>query len=337
MTTLHGAPARFEGGLREIAPGVRAWLQPNGSWGESNAGLVVGDGASLLVDTLWTPALTRRMLAAMTEATADAPIRTLVNTHADGDHTWGNQELRGREIVASEATRAELGELTPQTLGAFRRLAAALAAARPLRLPRSAAGPYVRAMLRPFDFGGVELVPPTRTFSGTLALDVGGRRVELIEVGPAHTQGDTLVWVPDARVLFAADVLFVGVTPVMWAGPVERWVAALDRIEALDPEVVVPGHGPPSTLAEVRALRAWWQEIDAATRAHHAAGRTPLEAARAILASGGDWTRWDNPERIAISVHTIYRHLDGRTGAGALDRIRVFADCGTLAEELRGG
>jgi cyclase len=69
-----------------VAPGVHAWLQPNGVLGEGNAALVVGDGASLLVDTLWDRRLTRRMLAAMRPLVERAPIETLVNTHSDGDH-----------------------------------------------------------------------------------------------------------------------------------------------------------------------------------------------------------------------------------------------------------
>jgi glyoxylase-like metal-dependent hydrolase (beta-lactamase superfamily II) len=336
MSTLHGAPPRFDAGLREVAAGVHAWMQPNGTWGESNAGLVVGEGESLLVDTLWTPALTRRMLEAMAPVVAAAPIRTLVNTHADGDHTWGNQELAGAEIVASEAAKEELGELTPGSMAGFRKLAGVLSAGRRLRVPGGAAGPYVQAMLRPFDFGDVEVTPPTRTFEGSLELEVGGRPVELIQVGPAHTQGDLLVWIPDARVVFAADVMFVGVTPVMWAGPVERWIAALDRIESLDPAVVVPGHGPVCGLDEVRALKAWWTGVDEAARLHYAEGRSPLAAARALIAEGGDWTAWDGPERLVISLHTIYRHLSGDTGGvSPLQRIKIFAEVGQLAAERR--
>ena len=79
---LHPGRLRFEGGLTEVGPGIYAWLQPNGTLGESNAGLVVGDGASLLIDTLWDPRLTRRMLGAMAPLTAQAPIQTLVNTHS---------------------------------------------------------------------------------------------------------------------------------------------------------------------------------------------------------------------------------------------------------------
>ena len=113
VAPLHPERARFEGGPVEVAPGVHAWLQPNGLLGESNACLVSGDGASLLVDTLWDPPLTRRMLAAMAPLTGQAPIATLVNSHSDGDHWWGNQELTGAEIVATEAAAAVMAEQSP--------------------------------------------------------------------------------------------------------------------------------------------------------------------------------------------------------------------------------
>ena len=93
---LHPGRRSSRGGLTEVGPGVHAWLQPNGALGESNAALVVGAGASLLVDTLWDPRLTRRMLDAMAPLTAEAPIETVVNTHSDGDHWWGNQKSRER-------------------------------------------------------------------------------------------------------------------------------------------------------------------------------------------------------------------------------------------------
>src|SRR5919201_3728692 len=105
-TSLFGEPAAFEGGVREGAPGTFAWLQPNGDLGESNAGLVVGDGESLLVDTLWDVRLTRRMLEAMAPHTAAAPIAQLVNTHSDGDHWWGNQLLGDARRITSTASAA---------------------------------------------------------------------------------------------------------------------------------------------------------------------------------------------------------------------------------------
>ena len=69
-------------------------------------------------------------------------------------------------------------------------------------------------MLAPFRFDDITVVPPTRTFAGRLSVDVGGREVELIEVGPAHTAGDVLVHVPDARVMLAGDILFIDGTPI---------------------------------------------------------------------------------------------------------------------------
>src|SRR5262245_1746648 len=109
-------PLPYTRGLHELGTGCYAYLQPDGSWGWSNAGLVVGDGTSLLVDTLFDLPLTRTMLEAMRGTTSRAPIRTVVNTHANGDHCWGNQLVRDAEIVSSRACRDEMGALPPAIL-----------------------------------------------------------------------------------------------------------------------------------------------------------------------------------------------------------------------------
>ena len=84
-----GSPP-FELGLHEVADGVFAYLQPDGGWGWSNAGLLAGDWSSLLVDTLFDLRLTRRMLDAMDAVTGGRPIDIVVNPHANGDHCYGN-------------------------------------------------------------------------------------------------------------------------------------------------------------------------------------------------------------------------------------------------------
>lgn len=174
------------------------------------------------------------------------------------------------------------------------------------------------AQLHPYDFAGIELTPPTRTFGGTLELDVGGRRVLLIDVGPAHTPGGLIVSVPDARTVFAADMLFVGVTPIMWVGPVERWLTGLDRIAELQPRVVVPGHGPVSDRDGVRAMRGYWEFVTPAVRDRVGAGMTPEAAAGDIVRSpeftAQSFSGWDAPERIVVNAAAIVRSDRGETG-----------------------
>ena len=352
--TLFGKPARYEGGLREVAPGVFAWLQPNGEFGESNAGVVVGEGEALLVDTLWDPVLTRRMLDSI-GAQISAPISTLVNTHSDGDHVWGNQLLTGTDIVATHAAARVIRDETPAALQRFKALAPRLRAVGGLplpiigklrlplvpRLPLRELGEYVENMLRPYDFSEVRVTPPTSEFTGELTLEIGGREVRLIEVGPAHTPGDLIVHVPDASVVVAADVLFTGVTPVMWAGPTSRWIAALGRILELDADVVVPGHGPVSGNAEVAALRDYLAWVDAAARPRLAAGRSVSRTARELLFGdeygAAPWAKWDSPERIVLTIATIDRHRRGAPGPiGTRERLTLFAHVASLAREVEG-
>jgi cyclase len=323
--------------LERVADGVQAWLQPVGTWGESNAGLIAGDGESLLVDTLWDETLTRRMLAAMASITDVAPIRTVVNTHSDGDHWWGNDVVPAdAEIVTSEASLAIMRQADPAEFVRFKKLAGALA-----HLPGRAGsfGRYTREMLRPFAFDEVTLRPATRSFAGEETLRVGGRQVRLIQVGPAHTPGDLVVHVPDARVVFAADVLFVGTTPVIWAGPVSRWQAALDTLVSLDAEAYVPGHGPVCGRPEIEALREYWAWLQPAVEERHAAGRDAWQTARELARSPefalAPWRSWHGPERLVINVATIQRLLDSEPPATSpLATIRLFARVAALGREL---
>ena len=104
-------------GLREVGDGLYAYLQPDGGWGWSNAGLIVDGERPLLIDTLFDLTLTEEMLQTMRGAVpAAARIDTLVNTHANGDHCYGNQLVGGARIVASERTASEMGELPPAAM-----------------------------------------------------------------------------------------------------------------------------------------------------------------------------------------------------------------------------
>ncbi len=300
---------RFERGLQEVGPGLHAYLQPDGSWGWSNAGLVVDGDASLLVDTLFDLRLTQTMLEAMrrAEPRATRRIGQLVNTHANGDHCFGNALVEGAEIIASRATAEEMKHLPAAVLAGL---------ATGLGSQDSALGRFVQRAFGPFAFDEVgETKLPTRTFEKSLSLRVGDRAVELFEVGPAHTRGDVIVHVPDARCVFTGDILFVEGTPIVWEGPVSNWIAACDRILALEPELVVPGHGPITDRRGVDAMRAYFVWLTREARARFDAGLDAATAARDIPL--GEFADWSDPERIVVNVDTLFREFGWRESGEA--------------------
>ena len=132
----------------------------------------------------------------------------------------------------------------------------------------------------PFDFSEVVLTPPTTVIDGDTTLDVGGVRVDLLHVGPAHTEGDLVVHVPDEGVVLMGDVLFSRCTPIGWEGSTDRWIQALQRVEALAPEHVVPGHGPVGGVDDVRSARVYLQDVQAHAAACWAAGTSVLDCCR---------------------------------------------------------
>lgn len=289
----------YERGLHDLGDGVFAFLQPDGGWGWSNAGLVVGDGASLVVDTLFDLHLTREMLAAMEELTAAQPIRTAVNTHGDPDHCFGNELLPDdAEIWASTtSTEAMLHSTPEQVSGMF--------GSRELGEEFTR---FARTRFGTFELGDIRLRPATRTFDGHAELRVGGRTVQLQEQGPGHTASDTIVHVPDTGVIFAGDLVFACDTPLVWSGPVASWLTALDRILAMRPRLIVPGHGPVTDENGVRDLAHYLQYVSDEATARFEMGMDADEAADDIdLSPFADWTE---QERIALNVHTIYRELD---------------------------
>jgi glyoxylase-like metal-dependent hydrolase (beta-lactamase superfamily II) len=315
----------YSRGLHEIADGCFAWLQPDGSWGWSNAGLVTdpASGASLLVDTLFDLALTGEMLAAMRRATPAAEhIDAVVNTHANGDHCYGNALLRDCEIIASKASAEEMDEVPPQLLASLLEAAPQL----------GAAGAFLARIFAPFSFRGIEHVAPTRTFEGELEWRVGGRRLRFLQVGPAHTRGDVLVHAPEQRVIFTGDILFIDGTPILWEGPVDNWIRACEWIESLDVDAVVPGHGPISPPAAARSVREYLAFLRDEAHARFAAGLSAADAARDI--DLGAYADWRDAERVAVNVDTLYRGFAG--GGERTPVVALFALMAELAQRGRG-
>jgi 2-keto-4-pentenoate hydratase/2-oxohepta-3-ene-1,7-dioic acid hydratase in catechol pathway/glyoxylase-like metal-dependent hydrolase (beta-lactamase superfamily II) len=296
------APIPYERGLHSVGERVWAWTLPDGGYGWSNAGLVAGDGASLLVDTLFDLALTREMLDAMRPITSSAPITHAVLTHSNGDHTHGNQLLGSSvRIIAATGTAEEVAHgMAPEMLTMTQ-----VADLGPVGTP------YARERFGPFDFSGITVRNADRTFDHELVVDVGGRHVNLLDLGPAHTAADTVVHVPDAGVLYAGDLLFIGCTPIVWAGPISNWVAACDTMIALDAPTVVPGHGPITDPDGIRAVRGYIVHVADQAEAAHRQGLSFAEAADGI--DLGEYADWLDAERVVVNVYQRYRELDPDT------------------------
>ncbi len=296
--------------LREIARDVYACLQEDRGLGTSNSGLVNRAGG-LVVDTLWDLPHTREMIATYARVWK-GPARRVVNTHHNGDHCWGNQLFPDAEIIGHRLCAASFGKEKPALMQMLRDSGGS----------EDAALRDLARQLAPWDFAGVTLTPPTTLIDDRLELDLDGIAVQLIYVGPAHTGGDVIVHLPAARVVFTGDVLFRLCTPIGWEGTFARWIAALDEIVALDPAVVVPGHGPLSGVEGPREMQAYLRYVRAEAKRFFDGGLTALEAAKRI--DLGPYARWTEPERILFNVERAYRELRGEPYDAPIDATALF-------------
>jgi cyclase len=307
--------------LVELAPSVYACLQEEKGLGTSNSGLV-DRGGGLVVDTFWDLPHTREMIATYARVW-QGRARRVVNTHRNGDHCWGNQLFDGAEIIGHRLCAEQFGVENPAVMQALR-------GATGSSDPATAA---MAGLLADWDFSGIELRPPTTLVDDRLALDLDGIAVDLIWVGPAHTAGDLLVHLPRERVVFTGDVLFRLCTPIGWEGTQAQWVRALDTIVALDPAVVVPGHGPLCGVEGPREMKAYLEYVYAEAARAFAEGLPVLEAAKRI--DPGPYARWTEPERIVFTVDRAYRELRGEAWDAPIDVPAMFQGMYELRQARR--
>jgi glyoxylase-like metal-dependent hydrolase (beta-lactamase superfamily II) len=207
-----------------------------------NAGFANG----LVVDCGFTPAAARDLRAAAGE------VRRLVITHADFDHYGGSQAFADLPIVASEQTTTTIRVAGPGRIADLEEEMATYLA----ELEEQGAPEWEKEQGRRIaaEVPGLVLAPPTETFTGERELD--GALV--IDCGAAHTASDSVVWVPDERVLFTGDLVGVNSHLNLTRGfPPESWLAILDRLEELGAEHVVPGHGPPASAEAIATAREY--------------------------------------------------------------------------------
>lgn len=307
------AATPYTTGLNQIADGCYAWFEPPGSWGLANSGFLVSGDEVLVVDTQNDMPRARGLRDAIREVAGSAEVSAVVNTHADGDHWFGNVLFEGTPILSTPEAAAEMETLShdPRRI----RESAAAAGGQALR-------DFLNWRADMYDYTDWEPVFPTDTFAAPRSISVGGTQVDLIPVGPAHTRGDAVVHVPERGVVFAGDIVFHRSTPMVWVGPIGNVISACERILALEPTVVLSGHGSVADRAGIRDLCDYLTMVHEHASKQFAAGATALEAFESI--DLGAYRLWAHSSRVFQAINAVYQELDPeRPGASFAESMEV--------------
>lgn len=266
-TGIAAGEAQEHAGLARIADGIYSYLDeknplPSRSFG-ANAGIIIGRDGIVVVDTLISAKEGQRFIRDI-KAVTNKPVRYVVNTHEHLDHSLGNSEFVSLgAIVIGHRNCKKNAEAAASTI-----------------LQKAGNYGLTDEMLQ-----GTKVVAPSVTFSDRMEIDLGDRKVELIYAGSSHTDGSIVVYVPDAKTMFAGDILFTNFHPNMRDGDIPGWAAVLDSILAMDVTVIVPGHGPLSSKKEIQDMKEYLLTCEKLGRELAAQGKDAKSIADAILGS----------------------------------------------------
>jgi glyoxylase-like metal-dependent hydrolase (beta-lactamase superfamily II) len=247
----------------EGLPGVAA---PANQGFNSNAGFVVTDDGVIVVDALGSYPLGRALVSEIRRLTSQ-PIRRVIVTHYHADHFYGLAALKeaGAEVWAHQRGREYLATQGEQRLAQRRRDLA----------------PWVDERTR--------LVPADRWLDGDATFTSGGLRFDVIYMGPAHAPDDVIIVVREEQVVFGGDIMITGRIPFVGEADSRQWLATIDRLLAMNPRVLIPGHGPVSRApARDLAFTREYLQYLRRTMGQAVADLIPFEEAYAKT----DWSRW---------------------------------------------
>ncbi len=282
----------------EVSEGVYAYIQPDGSWFLNNTGFLASRSGVISVDATSTERRTRAYLDAIAAVTPQ-PVRTLVNTHHHGDHTFGNCLFSGATIVAHERCREEILAFGP---------------------------PVNSGIWSEVEWGQLPVAPPFLTYRAGVTLWSGDLRCDVRYVGtPAHTTNDSVIHIPERSVLFAGDLLFNGGTPFLLLGSIAGAIEVLEQvIRPLGATTIVPGHGPVCGPEVIEDMLGYLRFVQDLARGARAGGLSALDAAR--QADLGGYAAWTDAERIVGNLHRAYLELDGGERGAPLDVAGALRD-----------
>ena len=301
-----GSVPTWEAGCRQLAPNVYAYIQARATWFWSNAGFIVGSEYVMVIDSLATVGLTERFRDEIRKIT-DKPVRYLVNTHHHGDHIWGNHVFAGAIVISHECCRREATDI-------------------PMMDPN-----LLNAIFTEFDFRGIAVTPAGITFEEHLTMHLDEREVRLLHYGTGHTVGDIIVHLPEERIIFAGDLIFLYATPLGMEGSFAGWLKNLDTVADLNATTYVPGHGPVCRHEGLDLCHEYLALVQSEAWRRFRTGMTAEEAAKDI--DMGRFRDWPDRERILANVERLWREFRGEDPISSrLDIPEVFLRMATLAQ-----
>ena len=276
----------WKSGLQEIAPNVFAHIHSGVGWDICNSGFIVGDDGVLVIDAMMVASQVRPYLEEIRKVT-DKPIRYLVNTHHHVDHSFGNQFYLPTEVVSHRGCRESM----------------------------ITAGADVESLSQRYpqyrdDWVQSRLTPASITYEDKMIVHLGNRVIELLHPGPAHTYGDTLVYLPREKVLFTGDVAFQYLTPLARDGHVSNWIKVTNGIlKDVNARTLVMGHGPVSGKEAVSWTLKYLRLVKRVSKSHFDQGASVEDASRAVRL--GEYADWVDPERVMVNVQRLYQEFRG--------------------------
>lgn len=263
--SIFGGSALAADKLTRIGDNVFAYVDTKQSSKDNsfgaNAGIIIGRDGIAVIDTLVSAKEAKRFIKAI-KAVSKKPIKYVINTHHHLDHTFGNAEFvkLGAVVIAQENAKQTMARTAEATL--------------------KNAGQYG---LTPEDMKGTTIAYPVLSYGDRMTIDLGGQLVELRHARPSHTDGDTLVYLPDKKMLFAGDILFTNYHPFLAEGNIEGWCGELDGLQAMDAEVIIPGHGPLSGKKDLADMKQYLLQFDQQAKVLTTQGTDPQALATEML------------------------------------------------------
>ena len=251
--------------------------------GGPNAGFLVSGDDVLIVDSLMSPECGRQLMGYLHQVT-DRPPKYLINTHHHGDHTFGNQIFSPpATVIAHDYVRTSLSTRGPEVLSMFTRKWEPM-------IP---------------DIGQTQLVAPHISYKDNLTLYVGDHTVELIHFGATHSKGDTVVYLPDDKILFSGDIFLNGIMPPIFGSSLGL-IEALEQLERMDVTTIVPGHGYVATKDDLTQFKH--MIINLRNHVKDCFLRN-VELEQVVDALDMPDIRWASAERLSFNAYIIYREL----------------------------